>query len=161
MPQCIMELAHTLMQHGPSMRTQAAEHPKHTRDLTNVSEYGCGRKRRSDAKGTVSKAVEPAPKVMKVHKKLQDVKRKHPWRVHQSMATNKRKRCCWKDCPGRTEQADQNPYKTIMKCEECSIKEGRDMYFCNTAKKGKEYHCHTAYHTKYHKKKFNSDGDDG
>ena len=108
------------------------------RDLTNVSEYGCGRKRRSDAKGTVSKAVEPVPKVMKVHKKLQDVKRKHPWRVHQSMATV-RKRCCWKDCPGRTEQDSKLPYYTIMKCEECSIKEGRDMYFCNTVKKGKEY----------------------
>ena len=161
MPRCVNELAHTLMQRGEEMRVYPAVHPNHKRDLTNVDEFGCGRKRRADAKTSSSSAAEPAPKVIK--KRLKHTKKKHPWRVHQSMAYidpdgGTRHRCCYPDCPGRTEQKDKNPFYTYMRCEECSIECGCDKFFCNTIKKGKAYNCHTAYHNKYHKKKFKSDG---
>jgi hypothetical protein len=156
MPQCVSELAHTLMQRGEEMRVYPAVHPNHKRDLTNVDVFGCGRKRRADAKGSSSKAAEPAPKVIK--KKLQHAKKKSPWRVHQSMAyecpKGKRYRCCYEDCPGRTEQANKRPFNTYMHCEECSAMGDDLKFFCNTMKNGKAYRCHTAYHNKYHNKKF-------
>jgi hypothetical protein len=55
MPECVSFLAHHLMQKGESMRLQAAEHPKFSRDLTSVFDYGTGRKLRKDAKGVVTK----------------------------------------------------------------------------------------------------------
>ena len=152
------------MQRGDEMRTLSPEHPNHKRDLTNVDEFGCGRKRRADAKTSSSTAVEPEPTVIKQGKKLQTQKRKHPWRAHQSMAyvdpDGTRHRCCYDDCPGRREQKGKRPFFTVMRCEECSIESGCNMFFCNSIKNGKAYHCHTAHHNKHHKKKFKSDGVD-
>jgi hypothetical protein len=54
MDECVNMLAHYLMQMGPSMRKQLAEHPKPTRDLTNIFDFGTGRKIRSDAKGEIA-----------------------------------------------------------------------------------------------------------
>ena len=152
MPQCVNELAHTLMQRGEEMRSQAAEHPSHKRDLRNVDDFGCGRKRRSDAKGFASRADEPAPQVIK--KKLKHAKKKQPWRVHQSMPyedpKGKRHRCCYEDCPGRMECSSKRAFYTFMHCEECSSMGDGMQFFCNTLKNGKSYLCHTAYHKKYH-----------
>ena len=62
MPARIQFLSHNLMQRGESMRTRKAEHPKHTRDLTNVFDFGTGRKQRSDTKGRVDGSVlAPGP----------------------------------------------------------------------------------------------------
>ena len=163
MPQCVNELAHTLMQRGEEMRVYPAVHPNHKRDLTYVDEFGCGRKRRADAKGSSSRAAQPAPKVVK--RKLKHAKKMSPWRVHQSMAyeypnpkgKRQRDRCCYEDCPGRREQAGKQAFFTLMHCEECSSMGDGIKFFCNTTKNGKAYHCHTAYHNKYHNKKFESD----
>ena len=50
----IKEAAHLLLQHGPKMRKQKPEHPSPVRDLRNVHDSGCGRKKRKDLKGAVS-----------------------------------------------------------------------------------------------------------
>lgn len=54
MNECVCILSHSLMQTGPPLRKQVAEHPKYTRDLTNVFDFGSGRRIRKDAKGEIS-----------------------------------------------------------------------------------------------------------
>ena len=50
----VSELANHLMQRGEPMRLQKAEHPTNSRDLTNMFDFGTGRKIRSDAHGEVA-----------------------------------------------------------------------------------------------------------
>ena len=90
MSECMCSLAHSLMQRGLPMRKRAAEHPNNIRDMTNVYDFGCGRKTRTDAKGEIAafasggnigaQAPEQRERELKVKQK------KHAWRVHQSTA---------------------------------------------------------------------------
>ena len=70
------------------MRTYRPEHPKFSRDLTNVFDFGTGRKIRTDAKGIVAcgtrgrGAVEAPQQRMR---ELRNKQKKSAWRIHQSM----------------------------------------------------------------------------
>ena len=78
------------MQRGSPTRKRAAEHLNNIRDMTNVYDFGCGRKTRTDAKGEIAafasggnigaQAPEQRERELKVKQK------KHTWRVHQSTA---------------------------------------------------------------------------
>ena len=155
MPARIQFLSHNLMQRGETMRTRKAEHPKHTRDLTNVFDFGTGRKQRSDAKGRVAgSGLAPGPPPKRISL-LRQKQMKSPWRTHQSKAHTSYGKCCWVHCPGyqKSKAKRKRSYDTFMRCEECSAMEGKNRFFCNDHKKGAAVHCHEAYHNKYHNKK--------
>ncbi len=163
MPGCVKILTHYLLQRGDSMRTYRPEHPKFSRDLTNVFDFGTGRKIRTDAKGIVAcgtrgrGAVEAPQQRMR---ELRNKQKKSAWRIHQSMASSKRGRCCWVHCPGLTASAaNKKPrtYETSMRCEECSAMLEKNVFLCNDTKKGVPILCHQAYHKKYHNKKYQDD----
>ncbi len=42
---------------------------------------------------------------------------------------------------------------TYMRCNECSIKMGKDVYLCNSYIKGMPVNCHRQYHLYHHNKK--------
>ena len=160
---CVNLLAHHLMQSGPSMRKRDAEHPPACHDLTNVHDFGHGRKIRSDAKGEIApigihnRSGAPAP-----HQRLRELKAKQtkqPWRIHQSFPIEKRGVCSWGACPGVEESKTRGhkrtrAYKTNQYCEECSAAAGKTIYLCNSVKNGELVLCHQQYHTKYHKKNY-------
>jgi hypothetical protein len=65
-------------------------------------------------------------------------KRKYAWLEHHSRCTVKRGKCKWEQCPGRNreELTDRDrpvrkSYLTHYKCVQCSMKFGKDHYFCN------------------------------
>ncbi|KAL7527926.1 hypothetical protein ACHAXR_002197 [Thalassiosira sp. AJA248-18] len=70
MPQCVKFLSHDLMQRGPPMRSLLPEHPQHSRDLTNIFDYGTGRKLRTDAKGTVAQGSRGAAAIAAPNQRL-------------------------------------------------------------------------------------------
>ena len=73
----------------------AAEHPKYSRDLTNVFDYRTGRGIRLYTAGEVAK---PATEKYKITKRLSLLKiqqKKAPWRRHHSFSNGNRGRCCW------------------------------------------------------------------
>ena len=86
------------------MRKQKPEHPAPARDLRNVHDSGCGRKKRKHAKGAVS--AERSPPIMQVLdsmklSRLKSQQKHNPWRQHQSISSvPMRGRCCWGQCPG-------------------------------------------------------------
>ena len=45
-------------------------------------------------------------------------------------------------------------YKTTMRCEECSVSEGRDVYLYNDVNNGIPILCHLVYHNSKHNKKY-------
>ena len=163
MEDCVNLLAHHLMQSGPSMRKRDAEHPPACRDLTNVHDFGHGRKIRSDAKGEIApigmhnRSGAPAP-----HQRLRELRvkqSKQPWRIHQSIPIEKRGKCSWGACPGIEESKAAGHkrargYNTNHCCEECSAASGKTIYLCNQVKGGKLVLCHQYFHTKYHKKNY-------
>ena len=115
MHEAVFALCHHLVQTGPSMRSQKAEHPLPTRDMTRVFDVNTGRSRRSDAKlsfDNFSNAVDidnpisgqigsVTPKnVYKQRHAFKEMKRKYPWHQHQSICTNERKPCHYKLCLG-------------------------------------------------------------
>ena len=61
MPGCVKILTHYLLQRGDSMRTYRPEHPKFSRDLTNVFDFGTGCKICTDAKGIVACGTRGRP----------------------------------------------------------------------------------------------------
>ena len=165
MEDCVSILAHHLMQFGPAMRKRDAEHPPACRDLTNVHDYGHGRKIRSDAKGEMapiaihhrSSGVVPAPQQRL--RELRVKQTKQPWRIHQSCPNEKRGKCNWGACPGIAESKlaghkRTRAYNTNHYCEECSAGAGKTVYLCNQIKNGKLVLCHQQFHTKYHKKNY-------
>ena len=49
----IKESAHAFLQSGEDMWKQAVTHPSPARDVNNVYDSGCGRKKRMDAKTVI------------------------------------------------------------------------------------------------------------
>ena len=56
MEEGIKEAADCFLQRGGKMRTRAPNHPSSVRDMRSVYDIGCGKRKRSDAKG-----VTPLP----------------------------------------------------------------------------------------------------
>ena len=52
----VKEATHALLQRGSTTRTRALDHPSPVRDMRNVHNIGCGKRRRSDAKGVTTRA---------------------------------------------------------------------------------------------------------
>lgn len=161
MDECVMILCHSLMQHGESMRTYPAQHPKFSRDLESVHDYGTGRKIRADAKGVVAHGVSGTPAAPAPNQRLRELRykqKKSKWRMHQSFAHTKRGLCCYKFCPGIDASYADRPrqYKTSMRCEECSAEQGKDVFLCNDTKKDKPVLCHLEYHKRNHDKKYDN-----
>ena len=67
---------------------------------------------------------------------LHNIKKKYPWRRHQSVVHGKKGRCSWEACPNLTlgEAKRKRGYDTFMRCEECSIEKGTNVFFCNNVK---------------------------
>ena len=61
------EMMHAFCQRGISMRLQKAEHPLHSRDLTNAFGSGAGMKVRSDTGGMIARS---GPKPQSIMQKL-------------------------------------------------------------------------------------------
>ena len=59
----IKEATHALLQRGIKMRTRAPEHPSPVRDLKNVHDTGCGKRKRLDAKGVTTRSIARAAPV--------------------------------------------------------------------------------------------------
>jgi hypothetical protein len=163
MEECVMILAHSLMQRGEPMRRQLAEHPKYSRDLESIFDYGTGRRTRTDAKGVaVAARSRGQPGRAAANQRMRELRRKQKkskWRMHQSLAHTSRGHCCYQFCPGINESYADIPrtYRTSMRCEECSAATGKNIYLCNDAKKGKPVLCHVEYHKKHHDKKYDID----
>ena len=161
MDQCMKILAHSLMQRGPPMRKQVPEHPAYERDLTNVFDWGTGRKIRSDTQGHMSQGVARGNSsyVLAPHQRERDLKakqKKQQWRIHQSVAGGKSGYCKWIGCPGlkQCKAKQKRSYRTYMRCEECTAQLGKEMFLCNDVKSGTAVNCHFAHHKKYHTKKY-------
>ena len=140
------------------MRLQRAEHPWHSRDLTNVFESGVGRKVRSDAQGVIARSGRKPQSLLYRIYALLNRQKKAPWRRHQSLAYHQKGRCAWEGCVGKKKSKAKVPrsHQTCMRCEECSALRNKNVFFCNDTKKGVPVLCHIAYHNKYHNKKYNS-----
>jgi hypothetical protein len=87
------------------MWKQVPEHPAYERDLTNVFDWGMGRKIRSDTQGHMSQGVAcgNSRNVLAPHQRERDLKakqKKQQWRLHQSVAGRKSGYCKWIGCPG-------------------------------------------------------------
>ena len=81
-------------------------------------------------------------------------KRKYAWLEHHSVCNTDCGRCNWEKLFGRTQttkEANQS-YDMRCKCVECSMKFGRNHYFCNDFSLGSVQNCHDLYHKKYHGK---------
>eukprot|EP00956_Cyclotella_meneghiniana_P004248 scaffold5201_cov42-Cyclotella_meneghiniana.AAC.2 len=146
MKECVNMLAHHFMQTGPPIRKRKAQHPIPSRDLTNILDFGCGRKHRSDAKGEIADvtprgnvgAAAPEQRLQELHAKQHKHPWRHPWRQG---------RCCWKKCPGldNVGTSRKRPSGSYMYCEEC-----------NAYVKGKPQNCHFMHqvNVKYHAEKY-------
>ena len=122
-----------------------------------VHSAGTGQKIRTDTNGVVSKLNEQAePVCRKRQSDLQCQQKKSPWRIHQSVAGNICCNCVFKCCPSIIDSSvnRKHSYKTTMRCEECSVSEGRDVYLCNDVKNGIPILCHLVYHNSKHNKRY-------
>jgi hypothetical protein len=160
MGDAVRELTHDLCQRGPEMRKQRAEHPSWTRDMTKLFGWLSGRKIRSDALGWMPDRARPdlaVPATVEGDYALwrHASKRTSPWMVHQSEVCDKQGRCCWEDCPGKSASKAKRPRSsdTYMRCQECSMKLGKDVFLCNAHIKGGTQNCHQHYHIYHHNKK--------
>ena len=162
MGECGKILAHSLMKAGELMRAYLPEHPQTSRHLGSVWDWGSGRKIRSDCHATVTRAKHGPRYVSPVAgaADLRKQRKKAKWRVHQSLAHSKRGKCCFISCPGiKKGKANKvkvpRGYDTYMRCEECSVAAGKDIYLCNNVKSGTPpVLCHVAHHQKYHTKAY-------
>ena len=117
------------------MRIRAPSHPSPISDMRCIYNTGCGKRKRSDAKGITTTAPRAAPVEdirSKLHK-LRNQQEKHPWRSHQSV--EHKELGCWKwdMCPAkRSLDTKRDRLKaTCMNCEECTAEFEKVMYFCN------------------------------
>jgi hypothetical protein len=71
-----------------------------------------------------------------------------PWRVHQPVPMLVRgldnkgsgPRCSYKKCPGYKQDAVRSvAFKTVYRCEECSMNRNTDIWLCHTTKKLTEF----------------------
>ena len=127
-----------------------------------------GRKTRSDSKKTFNSST-PSPAgrnhpqtprfsprkrttAFMQKKKYKAIVKNQPWRAHQSVATVCEKNggyCQYRLCPGLNTafKARKRPFTSVYRCYECSVKQGKSVFLCNSIKKGKAILCHMAYHT--------------
>jgi hypothetical protein len=160
-----VELAtHTFLQRGESMRERKPDHPQPVRDLTGIFDTGSGRKMRSDAKGDRGDSVgtRAGLAVPKSIRRLRMKQRKNPWCTHQSVAFKKKGRCGFENCPNMKKALNGRKRKRgfdgFMRCVECSVLKGKNVYFCNTTKRGTPVVCHWRYHTKHFCREVNAGG---
>jgi hypothetical protein len=174
------ELAHDLCQRGPSMRERSFSHPPIFRKMSQLHNSGVGRKVRSDANGIVAAAGSSVTEVRgmiaaaglsssRMIRAISSIKalwytqqKRSPWRHHQSVAFEKRGRCAYNKCPGIADSKSKVPrcYETNMRCEECTVLLGRDIFLCNGTKGLVEGEKRTwkvcLCHVEYHKLMFNN-----
>ena len=164
--QCMCELATELLNRGPTMRTRWPGTPP-TTAVTSPQAPGQpqGRKTRSDAKKTFNstppgrnhpQTPRSCPRkrttAFMQKKKFKAIVKDQPWRAHQSVATVCEKNggyCQYRLCPGLNtpKKARKRPFTSVYRCYECSVKQGKNVFLCNSIKKGKAILCHMAYHT--------------
>ena len=158
MREAIEEMTHAFCQRGMAMRSQRAEHPLHSRDLTHVFECHSGKQVRSDALGVIARSVPRPQTILQKLYALLNRQKKAPWRRHQSLAYHRKGKCAWEGCVGKKKSKAKRPrsYDTFMRCEECSAERNKNVFFCNDTKNGKPVLCHIAFHNKYHNKKYNT-----
>ena len=158
----IHEMTHFLLQYGPSMRKQSAEHASFTKNISTAFGTTGGRKTRSDTKSfrasvrCPNEARRPVSRVDTLRKK----QRKSPWRTHQSTSHAKKGRCSFAKCPSKqwsTAKKRKRNRETYMICEECSARLGKPIYLCNDTVNvdkrtgaGTQVLCHLAYHNMMH-----------
>ena len=163
MDDAIEELTYSLLQAGEGVRKRSAYHPPPQRDLQYVFDRNGGTKQRTDLSrrldlavetGTIQPAATAVETIAVQRARFNRRKRKYPWLEHHSMCNTDRGRCNWENCPGRTRTTKEanRSYDTRYKCIECSMKFGKDQYFCNDFSKGVTRNCHVLYHKKYHGK---------
>ena len=147
--ECVLILAHTLMQQGEPMQTYSAEHPTTSRHLGGMLDFGCGRRIRLDCKASVARCtISRGPRFVGLRKKTKEGKvacasefdefKKRVMLLYQLSGENVSK--------AKTERM----YDTFMRCEECSVAAGKDIFLCNNVKNGTPVLCHVAYYQKYH-----------
>ena len=161
--ECMQELATKLLNRGPPMQIRMPG----TAPSDIMSPQG--RKTRTDAKKKF-KCTSPqgqnhpqTPRTPLMHrptkrttaymqkKKFKSIVKDQPWRTHQSVATVCKRDggyCQYNLCPGlNRKNARKRPYTSIYRCNECSVRLGKNVFLCNTVKKGKAILCHMKYHT--------------
>ena len=170
------DLSHSLTQWGLPTQTQQFLHPPIIRDMTRLFDTNLGRKRRSDVRGTIDAGVHTvstvtaaASSASRTRRAISSLKalrftqqKRLSWRQHQSIAYEKRGRCAYSGCPGLSSGKSKEPRKwdTNMRCEECSVIDGYDVFLCNGTKglvKGekKTWKVCTC-HIEYHKARYNN-----
>lgn len=162
MRDAVVELTYALLQDGENLRSQRPEVPKHSRNLSSV--FGLdGRRIRSDALGEVCVPVaEPEPD-RSDKGWLKREQKNYPWRTHMSYACITKGRCSYEGCPGLTKSAETAVRKrganTYMRCEECSVEAGGNIFFCNGVSNTRSrngqitvHNCHELFHRKHYKK---------
>jgi hypothetical protein len=169
---CVHNLTHSLLQRGEDMRKRKSPPPPSaSKDITTSSSQE-GRKVRTDSliqpfeSGAVHTAL-PQPIDITTprgrhHQKCAYSRRRvqQPWRVHQPVPMLVRgldnkgsgPRCSYKKCPGYKQDAVRSvAFKTVYRCEECSMNRNTDVWLCNTTKKLNGVQtvvsCHLNYHT--------------
>ena len=157
----IHEMTHFLLQYGPSMRKQSAEHAPFTKDISTAFGTTGGRKTRSDTKAfrAVGRCPSEARRPVSRKDTLRKRQRKSPWRTHQSISNDKKGRCSFEKCPSKlwSKAQRRRNRETYMICEECSVLAGKPIYLCNDTinvdkktSKGTPVLCHLAYHNMMH-----------
>ena len=82
MQEGVSELSHELMQRGETMRSYQTEHPMNSRDLTNVFDFGTGRKICTDAHGDVAQKGQSLTGAMVQRNRFYNAQNKAPWHKH-------------------------------------------------------------------------------
>ena len=60
-------------------------------------------------------------------------------------------RCQYKKCPGFDQETDRRvAFKTVYRCEECSMNRNTDLWLCHTTKKLNGIQTVVSCHLKYH-----------
>ena len=152
------ELAPELLNRGPAMQIRIPG----TAPTALMSPQG--QKTRTDAKKTF-KSTSPqgrnhdqiartSPRkrtsAYMQKKRFKAIVKDQPWRTHQSVATVCKKNggyCQYHLCPGlNRKNARKRPFTSTYRCYECSVKQGKNVFLCNSIKKGKAILCHMSYH---------------
>ena len=162
-----IELTQKLLNEGPKLRKRNPGPAP-----TGLLDSPPGRKKRKDAKNQfvmvsptgrnhpstphTSTSVKRTTSYMQ-QKRFKHTIKKEPWRSHQSIATvcpDKKHEggyCQYDHCPGsKRKHKRRRAFKTVYRCNECSIKTGKNVFLCNQVKLidgcRKAVLCHTKYH---------------
>jgi hypothetical protein len=122
------------------MQTREALHPKTGIDLSQVLGWTCGKKVRSNSKREVVAEKTLCQETWLDYKILASMKKKSPWRSHQSVGAkgNARVECCWRKCSGlkSSNVKRTRSYNMVMTCKECSTKTGSNVWLCSGVRGG-------------------------